>query len=165
MLVDAAIVLIAIGAVITGYRRGFLHALLSTVGYIGGGILGLAIALKYSGQVENDIYRIGVIVMAIFVAGEIGRRIFGMLAKYFRTRILWAPLKFVDSLAGVALEVVRTTVVAYLVISVLLWSPWTSVRSAISESTIYPRIAKELPTPIRQLRSEIEKRLSLTLQK
>ncbi len=163
MLVDAIILLIGLGAVITGFRRGFLHSLLSTVGYIGGGILGLAVALHYSQKIENDIYRIAVIVLAIFVAGEFGRRTFGLLAKYFRTRILWSPLKFIDSIAGTALELVRTAIITYLVISVLLWSPWASVRSAINESTIYPRIAKKLPSPINQLRSEIEKRLSLTL--
>ena len=153
MVVDALIVLVALGAVVTGFRRGFLHSLLSTVGYIGGGILGLAISLHYSERIENDIYRIGAIVLAIFLFGEIGRRVLGLLAKYFRTRILWAPLKFIDSLAGVALELARTTLITYLVISVLLWSPWAGVRSAINESSVYSRISKELPNPAKQLRN------------
>jgi uncharacterized membrane protein required for colicin V production len=163
MLVDSIILMISLGALFTGFRRGFLRSLLSTLGYIGGGVLGLWIALRYSEKIESDVYRIGVIVLAIFVAGEMGRRVFGAMAKYFRTRILWAPLKFIDSLAGSALELARTALITYLVISILLWSPWPSVRSAINESSIYPRVAKELPVPAKQLRSEIEKRLSLTL--
>jgi uncharacterized membrane protein required for colicin V production len=163
MVVDVILILIALGAVFTGFRRGFLQTLLTTVGYIGGGVLGLALALHFAAQVHSDINRIGAILLSIFLMAEIGRRVLGLLANYFRTRILWAPLKFVDSLAGVVLELLRATLISYLVISVLVWSPWTSVRTAVQESTIYPRITKQLPEPIKQLRSEIEKRLSLNL--
>lgn len=163
MLVDAAIVLITLGAIFTGFRRGFLQTLLTTVGYIGGGVLGLALALHFAPDVHSDINRIGAILLSIFLMAEIGRRILGLLAHYFRTRILWAPLRFIDSLAGVGLELIRAIFITYLVISVLLWSPWTSVRTAVQESTIYPKITKQLPTPVNQLRKEIEKRLSLNL--
>jgi uncharacterized membrane protein required for colicin V production len=163
MLVDVILVLIAFGAVFTGFRRGFLQTLLTTVGYIGGGVLGLTLALHFASQVHSEINRIGAILLSIFLMAEIGRRVLGLLANYFRTRILWAPLKFIDSLAGVVLELVRATLITYLVISVLVWSPWSSVRAAVRESTIYPKITKHLPTPVKQLRSQIEKRLNINL--
>ncbi len=163
MLIDVLLILIAIGSVFTGFRRGFLQTLLTTVGYIGGGVLGLALALHFAAQVHSQINRIGAILLSIFLMAEIGRRVFGKLANFFRTRILWAPLRFIDSLAGVALELVRATLITYLVLSVLLWSPWNSVRSAVRESTIYPSITKELPEPVKNFRSEIEKKLSTNL--
>ncbi|MCX6431010.1 MAG: CvpA family protein [Actinobacteria bacterium] len=163
MVIDVILVLIAVSAVFTGFRRGFLQTLLTTLGYIGGGVLGLALSLHFASQVHSNVNRIGAVILSIFLMAEIGRRVFGLLAKYFRTRILWSPLKFLDSLAGVVLELVRAILISFLIISVLLWSPWTPVRSAVRESTIYPKIAKQLPTPIKQLRSEIEKRLSISL--
>ena len=163
MVIDVILVLLAISAIFTGFRRGFLQTLLTTIGYIGGGVLGLALSLHFASQVYSSVNRIGAIILSIFLMAEIGRRVFGLLAKYFRTRILWSPLKILDSLAGVVLELVRATLISYLIISVLLWSPWTPVRNAVRESTIYPKITKQLPTPIKQLRSDIENRLSISL--
>ena len=163
MVIDVILVLLAISAIFTGFRRGFLQTLLTTIGYIGGGVLGLALSLHFASQVHSSVNRIGAVILSIFLMAEIGRRVFGLLAKYFRTRILWSPLKFLDSLGGVVLELVRATLISYLIISVLLWSPWTPVRKAVRESTIYPKITKQLPTPIKQLRSDIENRLSISL--
>jgi uncharacterized membrane protein required for colicin V production len=164
MLVDAILILIAIGAVVSGFRKGFLQTLFTTFGYVGGGVLGLAIALHFAGDLHSDMNRVGAVVLSIFVMAEVGRRVLGMAAKFFRTQILWSPLKFIDSLAGVVLELLRVTLITYLTISVLLWSPWNSVRSALKQSTIYPKITQQLPAPIAQLRSEIEKKLSSTLR-
>lgn len=160
MFVDAVLVILAILAVMTGFRRGFLHTVFSTVGYIGGGILGLALALQFAADVHSAINRFGATVLAIFIMAELGRRLLGALAKFFRTRLLWGPLRFIDSLAGVVLELLRVTVISYLVISVILWSPWSAARSAVSESTIYPKINENMPTFVTHLRAEIEKNLN-----
>jgi len=160
MFVDAVLVILAILGVITGFRRGFLHTVFSTVGYIGGGVAGLALALKFAADVDSAINRFGATVLAIFIAAELGRRLFGALAKFFRTRLLWSPLRFIDSLAGVLLELLRVSVISYLVISVILWSPWSAARSAVTESTIYPKINEKMPAFVTQLRVEIEKNLN-----
>lgn len=160
MLIDAVLVILAILGVITGFRRGFLHTVFSTVGYIGGGVLGLALALQFAAEVHSTINRFGATVLAIFIMAELGRRLFGALAQFFRARLLWSPLRFIDSLAGVVLELLRVTVISYLVISVILWSPWSAARSAVSESTIYPKINEKMPTFVTDFRAEIEKKLN-----
>jgi len=159
MLVDAVLIILAVLGAITGYRRGFLHTLFSTIGYIGGGVAGLALALEFAADVQSAINRFGATVLAIFIVAELGRRLFGALAKFFRARLLWSPLRFIDSLAGVVLELLRVTVISYLVISVILWSPWSAARSAVSESTIYPKINEKMPAFVTHLRAEIEKNL------
>ena len=159
MLVDAILIILAVLGVITGYRRGFLHTVFSTVGYIGGGVAGLALALEFAADVHSAINRFGATVLAIFIVAELGRRLFGALAKFFRARLLWSPLRFMDSIAGVVLELLRVTVISYLVISVILWSPWSAARNAVSESTIYPKINEKMPTFVTHLRAEIEKNL------
>jgi uncharacterized membrane protein required for colicin V production len=159
MFVDAILILAGLSALITGFRRGFLHSLFSTIGYIGGGILGLSLGLDFSSRVNSSLGKILLIFLAIFISAEIGRRLLGMLAKFFRARLLWAPLRFIDSVAGIALELVRVTIFAYLLISVVLWSPWSFAKNSIAESKIYPEIKKEMPRALDQLRADIEKKL------
>jgi hypothetical protein len=159
MLVDAILILAAVGAVIAGFRRGFLQSLFSTIGYIGGGILGLSLALEFTSRVHSSLNRFLLMFVAIFLFAEIGRRLLGMLATFFRARLLWAPLRFIDSIAGIALELLRVTVIAYLLISVTLWSPWVFAKSAIGESKIYAEMKKEMPHALDQLRVDIEKKL------
>lgn len=164
MLVDAILILAALSAVFTGFRRGFLHTLFSTIGYIGGGILGLGLGLNFTSRVHSSLNKILLVFFAIFIFAEIGRRIFGMLAKFFRARLLWAPLRFIDSIAGAALELVRVTIFAYLLISIALWSPWSIAKNSITESKIYPEMKKEMPAALDQLRAEIEKKLGTIQQ-
>lgn len=159
MLVDAILILTAIGAVISGFRRGFLQALFSTVGYIGGGILGLSLGLDFTSKVHSSINRFLIVLIAMLLLAEVGRRVLGLLATFFRARLLWAPLRLIDSIAGIALELVRVTIFSYLLITVALWSPWSFAKSAIAESRIYPEMKKEMPRALDQLRVDIEKKL------
>lgn len=159
MLVDGILILTAVGAVISGFRRGFLQSLFSTIGYIGGGILGLSLGLDFTSKVHSSLNRFLLVFFAIFLCAEIGRRVLGMLASFFRARLLWAPLKFIDSIAGVALELVRVTIFAYLLIAIALWSPWSFAKHAIAESKIYPEMKKQMPHALDQLRVDIEKKL------
>ena len=163
MIVDIALVLVAIGAVVSGFRRGFLHTIFTTVGYIGGGILGLVISLHFIGNVHSSVNKFMVTIIAIFLMAELGRRVLGSSAKFFRTRILWAPFRLIDSLLGVILELIRVAILTYLLVSVILWSPWASARKAVSESTIYPKLTEQMPHIFNQLRADIEKKLSINL--
>ena len=149
----------ALGAAITGFRRGFIHSLFSTIGYIGGGVLGLMIALNFTSRVHSSINKFLLVFIAIFLFAEIGRRIFGMLAHFFRARLLWGPFRLIDSVAGVALELIRVTIFAYLLIALALWSPWSLPKQSIAQSKIYPQMKKEMPHSLDRLRTEIEKKL------
>ena len=159
MLVDAVLVILLLLAMIAGFRRGFLQTVFSTIGYIGGGVLGLALALHFAADVHSTFNRIGAIILAIFLMAEVGRRLLGALANFFRARILWTPFRFIDSLAGVLLELLRVAVISYLVITVMLWSPWRGVRSAVAQSTIYPILNERMPAFVTQLRVEVERSL------
>lgn len=159
MLVDGVLILSAVGAVISGFRRGFLQSLFSTIGYIGGGILGLGLGLDFTSKVHSSLNRFLLVFFAIFLCAEIGKRVLGMLATFFRARLLWSPLRFIDSVAGVALELVRVTIFAYLLIALALWSPWPFAKHAIAESKIYPQMKKQMPHALDKLRADIEKKL------
>lgn len=165
MVIDIVLILGAVGAVFTGYQKGLLRSILATVGYVGGGVLGLVLALQFVENMHTNLNRFIAVIVAIFLMAEIGRRLARRLAKYFRTKIMWGPLRFIDSLLGVALELVRLAVISYLVISVLLWSPWQFARNQVADSLIYAKIVEYQPAFLDQLRETIDKKLSITLQK
>ena len=50
MILDIALVVIALIAIATGYNKGALATLLSILGYFGGGVAGFALANWYSAE-------------------------------------------------------------------------------------------------------------------
>jgi uncharacterized membrane protein required for colicin V production len=150
MVVDIVLILILLGSLTIGYKRGFLRTLFQTVGYLAGGVLGLYLALKFSHQWNLDLKRVGLILGSIIFGGGIGSLLGRLLAKGLRATIIRGPLAFIDSVAGAALEVARTIVIAYLIATVVLWSPWESGKSAVSESKLFAKIEPLLPGVITQ---------------
>ena len=165
MIVDVLISVVMFAAIFRGYKKGFLQTIFSTIGYIGGGVLGLALALRYADSLTSAVTKFLIAVLAIFIGAGIGQGILGSLAKVFRTKILWGPLRFIDSLLGVFLEALKAVLLLYLLLSLVAWSPWAGVSSAVKESKIYPRFSAQLPDAVTQLRTEIEKKFSINLPK
>jgi len=75
--------------------------------------------------------------------------------------LLWKPLKAIDSLAGVALELIRIMVIGYLVLTTLLWSPWSPVKTQVNESKIFAQLDERLPSVITDLKDRATELLNL----
>ena len=164
MLVDIVIALALIFSVISGYRRGFISTLFETIGYLLGGILGLYTSLNFSHDWNLDLKRVGLLLISIIAGGFIGSFLGKLLAKGFRATILKGPLAFLDSVAGAALETVRTLVILYLIATVLLWAPWDTGKAAVKESQLFERVESLLPGVITQANTWVkEEFLSLRL--
>lgn len=159
MFLDIALALLALGAVMRGYRSGFLATVFRTLGYIVGGVAGLYFSLQYVANWDSVIKQIGAVLVAIFLGAQAGLFIFGKAAKFFHARILWKPLKAIDSLAGVALELIRVLVIGYLVLTTMLWSPWGQVKEQINESQIYAQLDSHLPNVLTDLKDRAQKLL------
>lgn len=159
MFLDIALALLALGAVMRGYRSGFLATVFRTLGYIVGGVAGLYFSLQYVANWDSVIKQIGAVLVAIFLGAQAGLFIFGKAAKFFHARILWKPLKAIDSLAGVALELIRVLVIGYLVLTTMLWSPWGQVKEQINESQIYAQLDSHLPIVLTDLKDRAQELL------
>lgn len=160
MIVDLIIVATVAGSTILGYRTGFMSTLFKTIGYIGGGVLGLYLSLNFTHEWSLDLKRVGLTIAAIVFGGFAGSFAGQAVARGFRATLIRGPLGFIDNLLGAALEIVRTVVVIYLIASVLLWSPWQSGKDAIGESRIYPKIEAKLPGFITQIKTQIKNEFS-----
>ena len=160
MFVDIALALLALGAIKRGFSNGFLATIFRTFGYIVGGVAGLYFSLQFVSSWGSIIKQIVAVLIAIFLGAQIGLFVFGKAAKFFHARILWKPLKTIDSLAGVALELIRIVVIGYLVLTTLLWSPWSPVKTQINDSQIYAQLDSHLPNVITDLKDRANELLT-----
>jgi uncharacterized membrane protein required for colicin V production len=156
MLIDLLIAIALATSAYFGFRNGFMKTLFGTIGYISGGLLGLYLSLNYTHTWSLDYKRVGLVIAAIAIGGYIGSFAGHAVARGFRATLIRGPLGFIDNLLGAIVEVVRTVIVVYLIASVLLWSPWQSAKSAISESTIYAKIDAKLPGVLTQVKEQIK---------
>ena len=156
MLVDFVIAIAIIASAYFGFRNGFMKTLFSTIGYIAGGLLGLYLSLNYTHAWSLDFKRVALVIAAIALGGYIGSFSGRAVARGFRATLIRGPLGFLDNLLGAVVEIARAVVLIYLLASVLLWSPWQSAKTAIAESTIYPKIGAKLPGVITQVQEQIK---------
>jgi uncharacterized membrane protein required for colicin V production len=150
MIVDLVIAAALLFSAVLGYRNGFIRTLFKFIGFVLGGVLGIYLSLKYSHDWTLDIKRIGFVIIAIVGGGYLCSFIGGWLAKGLRATIFRGPLAFIDSVAGAALEIVRTVIALYLIATVLLWSPWESAQNQITQSNILPKVQPYIPGLITQ---------------
>jgi hypothetical protein len=152
MFVDIALALLALGAIKRGYSAGFLATIFRTLGYVLGGVGGLYYSLQIVASWDSILRQVIAVLVSIFLGAQVGLFVFGKAAKFFHARLLWKPLKAIDSLAGVALELGRVVVIVYLVLTTLLWSPWSPVKDQINESQVYAQLDQRLPSVITDLK-------------
>ena len=137
MILDIALVVIALIAIATGYNKGALATLLSILGYFGGGVLGFALANWYSAELGGLTAVIFLHLFAIFAGANLGRWVLEKSGIGIHKRILFGPLKFINSILGAALSLAQVTLLAYVVITLIKYLPWNISESIITKSQIY----------------------------
>ena len=89
----------------SGWRNGFVSGLLSFIGFLGGGLIGVFLAPLVLGQWRIE----GTLGLAITAALVIGCAIAGQLAtsivgRKLHDRITWEPARIVDNIGGDAVN-------------------------------------------------------------
>ena len=142
MLLDIALVVIGIIAIAAGYNRGALATLFSIIGYFGGGVAGFAAANWYSAEWKGLPSVIALHLVAIFAGANLGRWILQKTGIGIHKRILFGPFKFIDSVLGAALSLAQTTIIAFVVLTLINYLPWELPHSIIEGSQVYKEIGE-----------------------
>ena len=153
---DLAVLVIAALTAFSGFKNGLLQSVFKTVGYIAGGVLGLAIALEVVKNWQSNFAKIGAALVLIFLLAGIGEYLLGKIGLGIHKKILFGPFKLIDSLLGAALSLIRTVVVIYLVSILLIASPWSWADKNIQDSKFYTTIDKKLPKIITDYKPQVE---------
>ena len=141
MILDIALLIIAIIAVATGYNRGALATIFSIIGYVGGGVAGFAAANWYTSDWKGLPSIIALHLLGIFIGASAGRWIFEKTGMGIHKRILFGPFKFINAILGAALSLAQAALAAFVIITLIDYLPWQIPHSIIKESAVYKEIS------------------------
>ena len=136
-----------------GFKNGFVQTVFKTIGYIAGGVAGVAIAVEVMSTWSNNIAKAAGAIFLILLLATAGEFILGKIGLGFRKVLLISPLKFLDSLLGAALATLRTVFIAYLISVILIATPWSIADEYIASSQFYIYTDSHLPKVVTELKT------------
>jgi uncharacterized membrane protein required for colicin V production len=153
---DLIVLLILFIAFYGGYRNGLIKSIFTTIGYIAGGVLGLAGAVNYLSTWQSELQKVGLALLAILLGTTLGEFLLGKIGSLFRKILFVPPFKFIDSLLGAGLSVTRAAFILYLVATLLVVSSWSLADDYIKPSKTYTYTESHLPSVMKEVRVEID---------
>ena len=136
-----------------GFKNGFIQTVFKSIGYIVGGVAGVAIAVEVMSTWSNNLVKaVGAIILILLLA-IIGEFIFGKIGLGFRNLLFISPLKIVDSLLGAGLGMLRTLFITYLIAVILISTPWSIGDKYIASSQFYTYTDSHLPEVVTELKT------------
>ena len=152
---DFTVALILFIAFYGGYKNGLIKSIFSTIGYIAGGVLGLAAAVDYLSTWQSELQKVGLALLAILLGATLSEFLLGKIGALFRKVLFVPPFKFIDSLLGAGLSVTRAAFVLYLVSTLFVVSSWSLADDYIKPSKVYTYTESHLPSVMKEIRAEI----------
>ena len=156
---DLLIVLVLLITFYSGYKNGLIKTIFRTVGYIAGGVAGLALAVKYLATWESQTQKVVLALLAVFFGASVGEYLLGKIGSLFRKILFVPPFKLIDSLLGSGLSTFRAAFILYLVSTLLIFSTWSIADKYIKPSKLYDYADSHLPSVMNDVKSEIVKLL------
>ena len=150
---DLLVLIVLLNTAYGGFKNGFIQTIFKTIGYIAGGVAGVAIAVEVMNTWSNNLAKAaGAIILILFLATA-GEFILGKVGIGFRKVLFISPLKLLDSLLGASLAALRTVFIAYLLSVILIASPWSIGDKYIASSQFYTYIDSHLPKVVIELKA------------
>ena len=154
---DFIVAFILFIAFYSGYKNGLIKSIFSTVGYIAGGVLGLAVAVNYLSTWQSELQKVGLALLAILFGATLGEFLLSKFGSLFREALFVPPFKIIDSLLGAGLSVVRAAFVLYLVATLFAVSSWSLADDYIKPSKIYTYAELYLSSVVTQAKEELQR--------
>ncbi len=162
---DYLILILATLSAFSGFKAGLIQTVFKTIGYVAGGVVGVAIAINYLDSLESEIYLLGGLILSVIVFALLGEFLLGRLSLLFRRALFIPPFKFIDSTLGGALSVIKFGVIVYLISIILVASPIALADKYITPSKSFTYTNTHLPSVAKDLKVSINKLFSLSKQK
>jgi S1-C subfamily serine protease len=135
-----------------GWRQGFVAGVLSFAGFLGGGIAALLwLPSLIKSFVTDQTISVIVLGIAVLASAILGQVLFSILGRRLRDTLTWRPVKFVDSFAGSALNVLAFALVGWVIASVLVFMPSNSIAGQIGQSQVLSTLDAIVPNQARTL--------------
>jgi uncharacterized membrane protein required for colicin V production len=152
---DYLILILLVISAFSGFKAGLIQTVFKTIGFIAGGVIGVAVAIDYLDSLNSEIYLPGGLILSVIVFAILGEFFLGWLGLLFRKALFMLPFKFIDSALGGALSVIKFGVIAYLISTILVASPIELADKYITPSKSYTYADTHLPKVAMDLRQEV----------
>ena len=136
-----------------GFKNGFIQTVFKSVGYIAGGISGVALAVEVMSTWSSNIAKAAGAIILILLLATTGEFILGKIGLGFRKVLFISPLKLLDSLLGAVLATLRTVFITYLIAVILISTPWSIGDEYIASSQFYTYTDSHLPEVVTELKT------------
>ena len=156
---DIAVLVVAFIAAISGWRSGALGSLMSFVGVVLGAIAGVMLAPHIVSHVHSPrakLFAALFLILALVVIGEVAGVVLG---RAVRGAIKNRGIRTVDSIIGVALQLVVVMVAAWLLATPLTSSDQPNLAAAVRGSKVLAQVDKYAPEWLKS----VPKRMSTLL--
>ena len=150
---DLLVLLALLITAYSGFKNGFIQTVFKTIGYIAGGVAGVAIAVEVMNTWSNNLAKVAGAIILILLLATTGEFILGKIGLGFRKVLFIYPLKFLDSLLGASLATLRTVFIVYLLSVILIASPWSIGDKYIASSQFYTYTDSHLPKVVTELKT------------
>ena len=136
-----------------GFKNGFIQTIFRTIGYIAGGVAGVAIAVEVMNTWSSNLAKAAGAILLILILATTGEFILGKVGQGFRKVLFISPLKLLDSLLGASLATLRTVFITYLLSVILIATPWSIGDKYIANSQFYTYTDSHLPKVVTELKT------------
>jgi S1-C subfamily serine protease len=157
---DIAVLVVAFIAAISGWRSGALGSLMSFVGVVLGAIAGVMLAPHIVSHVHTPrakLFAALFLILALVVIGEVAGVVLG---RAVRGAIRNRGIRTVDSIIGVALQLVVVLVAAWLLATPLTSSDQPNLAAAVRGSKVLAEVDKYAPEWLRSVPKRMSSLLS-----
>lgn len=143
---DIVLALVLVSAAVSGWRRGLLSSIFSLVGLLAGAYAGTRVAVWLVPTLGlSSSTRPVISIACVLIGSAVGSTLIGFLGRRLRKRLLWAPLKTIDSAGGVVADVAWLCLILWIFGSALAVIPGSvsrEVRASRVLQTIDSGIAR-----------------------
>jgi uncharacterized membrane protein required for colicin V production len=158
---DLIVLISLLIAAISGFKLGFLQSLFKSIGYITGGVIGVFISANYLSNLDSILIKVLSSVVIILLSAVITQYILGRIGLLLHKGLLFASFKSIDSLAGSLLTVIKTSIIYYIISTLLLATSWQIADDYIKDSKFYTTCDKYLPKVITDIKIEARRIINL----
>jgi len=150
---DLLVLLALLITAYSGFKNGFIQTIFKTIGYITGGVAGVAIAVEVMHTWSNNLTKAAGAIILILLLATAGEFILSKVGLGFRKVLFISPLRFLDSLLGAILATLRTVFITYLLSAILIATPWSTGDKYIANSQFYTYTDSHLPKVVTELKT------------
>ena len=144
LLLDLILGAFIVLALIRGYQRGLVVSLLGFIGFLAGGVAGLVFAPQFIDGFGPAI-RLMVLIAVVLTCANLAQALTMAIANAIRQRLLWKPIRVVDSVFGSAFTLIGTVLLVWAMAAILRVAPFPSLTNAVAGSKVVAVLDQRVP--------------------